>query len=105
MKRRYGRGFGSAEKTELWDRWQGGESLKAIGRAFCKPSVVDIFPAGPVRRDPACVTAPIEAGVEPFGTRGDITRDRGPALDLIDGIVAGTVAVDGEPGSSPQWRL
>jgi len=34
MKRRYGRGFSPAEKTELWDRWQRGESLKAIGRSF-----------------------------------------------------------------------
>jgi hypothetical protein len=25
------RGFSAAEKTELWDRWQRGESLKAIG--------------------------------------------------------------------------
>ena len=32
------RGFTAAEKTELWDRWQRGESLKAIGRAFGKPS-------------------------------------------------------------------
>ena len=31
-------GFTAAEKTELWDRWQRGESLKAIGRAFSKPS-------------------------------------------------------------------
>ena len=38
MKQRYGRGFSAAEKTELWDRWQRGESLKAIGRAFGKPS-------------------------------------------------------------------
>jgi len=29
-------GFTAAEKTELWDRWQRGESLKAIGRAFGK---------------------------------------------------------------------
>jgi IS30 family transposase len=34
----YRRGFTAAEKTELWDRWQRGESLKAIGRAFGKPS-------------------------------------------------------------------
>ena len=47
MKRRYGRGFGSAEKTELWDRWQGGESLKAIGRAFCKPSSSIYFQLAP----------------------------------------------------------
>ncbi len=32
------RGITSAQKTELWDRWQRGESLKAIGRAFGKPS-------------------------------------------------------------------
>jgi hypothetical protein len=31
------RGFTAAE-TELWDRWQRGESLKAIGRGFGKPS-------------------------------------------------------------------
>ena len=34
MKRRYGCGFSAAEKTELWDRWQRGESLKSMGRAF-----------------------------------------------------------------------
>jgi len=38
MDQRFRRGFTAAEKTELWDRWQRGESLKAIGRAFCKPS-------------------------------------------------------------------
>jgi len=38
MNQRFRRGFTAAEKTELWDRWQRGESLKAIGRAFGKPS-------------------------------------------------------------------
>lgn len=32
------RGFGTSEKVEVWDRWQRGESLKAIGRVFGKPS-------------------------------------------------------------------
>jgi len=32
------RGFTAAEKTELWDRWRRGESLKAIGRVFSKLS-------------------------------------------------------------------
>ena len=31
-------GLTSEQKTELWDRWQRGESLTAIGRAFGKPS-------------------------------------------------------------------
>jgi len=38
MDQRFRRGFTATEKTELWDRWQRGESLKAIGRAFGKPS-------------------------------------------------------------------
>jgi IS30 family transposase len=38
MRQRKRRGFTSAEKTELWDRWQRGESLNGIGRAFGKPS-------------------------------------------------------------------
>ena len=34
MDQGFRRGFTTAEKAELWDRWQRGESLKAIGRAF-----------------------------------------------------------------------
>jgi hypothetical protein len=30
MDQRFPRGFTAAEKTELWDRWKRGESLKAI---------------------------------------------------------------------------
>jgi IS30 family transposase len=41
------RGFTAAEKTELWDRWQRGESLKAIGRAFSKPSSSIYFQLAP----------------------------------------------------------
>ncbi len=36
MVGRFRRGFTSAEKTEMWDRWQRGESLSSIGRAFGK---------------------------------------------------------------------
>ena len=41
------RGFTAAEKSELWDRWQNGESLKAIGRAFGKPSSSIYFQVSP----------------------------------------------------------
>ena len=47
MKQRNRRGFTSAEKTELWDRWQRGESLKSIGRAFGKPSSSIYFQLAP----------------------------------------------------------
>src|SRR6478735_1444773 len=43
----YRRGFTAAEKAELWDRWQRGESLKAIGRAFGKPSSSIYFQLAP----------------------------------------------------------
>ncbi len=47
MKQGYGRGFSAAEKTELWDRWQRGESLRAIGRVFGKPSSSIYFQLAP----------------------------------------------------------
>jgi len=55
MDQRYRRGFTAAEKTELWDRWQRGESLKAIGRAFGKPSssiYYQVAPHGGIRPPP-----------------------------------------------------
>ena len=47
MERRFHRGFTAAEKTELWDRWKRGESLKAIGRAFGKESSSIYFVVAP----------------------------------------------------------
>ena len=47
MARNVRRGFTTAEKTELWDRWQQGESLKSIGRAFGKDSSSIIFQLSP----------------------------------------------------------
>src|ERR1700737_4389026 len=47
MRQGQGRGFGAAEKMELWDRWERGESLKAIGRAFGKPSSSIYFQLAP----------------------------------------------------------
>ncbi len=38
MVQRFRGGYTSAEKTEMWDRWQRGESLSSIGRAFGKES-------------------------------------------------------------------
>ena len=47
MGQGYRRGFSAAEKTEMWDRWQRGESLKAIGRVFGKPSSSIYFQVSP----------------------------------------------------------
>src|ERR1700720_263149 len=47
MDQGFRRGFTAAEKTELWDRWQRGESLKAVGRAFGKQSSSIYFQLSP----------------------------------------------------------
>ena len=55
MVQRYRRGFTTAERTEMWDRWQRGESLRAIGRAFGKPSssiYYQVAPSGGIRPSP-----------------------------------------------------
>ncbi len=55
MARARRRGFTPTEKQELWDRWQRGESLNAIGRAFGKPSssiYYQLAPTGGIRPVP-----------------------------------------------------
>jgi DNA-binding CsgD family transcriptional regulator len=47
MVHKFHRGFTAAEKTELWDRWKRGESLKAIGRTFGKQSSSIYFLVAP----------------------------------------------------------
>ena len=96
MERRYRRGFSTAEKTELWDRWQRGESLRSIGRVFGKPSSSIYFqlaPYGGIRHAPRPA---LTAGIDVVGARGDIPRDCGSAVDPLYGIVTGPLALDGE---------
>ena len=47
MERRYRRVFRTAEKTEMWDRWQRGELMRSIGRVFGKPSSSIYFQLAP----------------------------------------------------------
>ena len=101
----YRRGFTAAEKTELWDRWQRGESLKAIGRAFGKPSssiYFQVAPHGgirpaPRRRSRLALTLAereeISSGIAAHQSARSMAQDAGP------------LALDGEPGNQPQWRL
>jgi len=44
--------YTAEKKTELWDRWQCGDSLNAIGRAFDRPSSSifgQLAPSGGIR--------------------------------------------------------
>ena len=102
---RFRRGFTAAEKTELWDRWKRGESLKAIGRAFGKPSSSIYFlvaPHGGIRpaqrrRSRLALTLAerevISRGVTAHQSARSIAK------------VAWPLTLDGEPGNEPQWRL
>lgn len=47
--------YTAEQKTKMWDRWQRGESLKAIGRAFGRPSSSifgQLAPTGGIRPNP-----------------------------------------------------
>ena len=87
MDQGFRRGLTTAEKTELWDRWQRGESLKAIGRAFGKPSSSIYFQVVAIRWDSSSSSASLAVGADAFGTRGDIERHCGPSIGPIDGWV------------------
>ena len=105
MDQRFRRGFTAAEKTELWDRWQRGESLKAIGRAFGKPSSSiyhQVAPHGGIR--PAARRRS-RLALTLAGTRRDIQRHCGTSIGTINGTFAGPFGLDGEPRTEPQWRL
>lgn len=55
MKRRPRIKYSAEQKSEMWDRWQRGESLATIGRAFDRPhtSISGIFePTGGIRPPP-----------------------------------------------------
>jgi hypothetical protein len=96
MDRRFCRGFTAAEKTELWDRWQRGESLKAIGRAFGKPSSSIYHQVAP------------HGGIRPAArrrSRSALTLFERASIGTIDGEVAGPFGLDGEPRTEPQRRL
>src|SRR5664280_176669 len=103
MDQRFRRGFTAAEKTELWDRWQRGESLKAIGRAFDKPSSSihnQVAPHGgirpaPRRRSRLTLT---------LSEREEISRSIA-AHQSCRSMAAGPFALDGEPRTQAQWRL
>src|ERR1017187_9466228 len=80
----YRRGFTAAEKTELWDRWQRGESLKAIGRAFGKPSssiYCQVAPQGGIRPAPrrrSRLALTLAEREDPGGLRRINRHDRWP---------------------------
>ena len=99
------RGFTAAEKTELWDRWQRGESLKAIGRAFGKPSssiYFQVAPHGGIRPAPRrcsrlALTLPereeISRGIAARRSARSMARSLGHSSSTVSRESAGTAAM------------
>ncbi len=89
----------------MWDRWQRGESLKAIGRGFGKESSsihFQLSPHGGIRRAPRRRSRLALTLIERE------TISRGLAADQSARSMArlsGPRAVDGEPGDQAEWRL
>ena len=104
MGHKFHRGFTAAEKTELWDRWKRGESLRRLDALLVSRHRRSIFwwlrlvgfvlPSGVV-----------QAGIDARGTRGDLQRRYGTSIGTIDRQVAWPLTLDGLPGNEPQWRL
>jgi len=105
MGHKFHRGLTAAEKTELWDRWKRGESLKAIGRAFGKPSSSIYFlvaPHGGIRpaqrrRSRLALTLAKREVI----SRGVTARQSARSIARLLGRSPSTVS----PGNEPQWRL
>jgi hypothetical protein len=91
MVQRFHRGFTAAEKTELWDRWKRGESLKAIGRAFGKPSSSIYFlvaPHGGIRpalrrRSRRALTLSEREVISPGCVKTSTSRERAELFSLF----------------------
>ena len=82
----------------MWDRWQRGESLKAIGRAFGKPSSSiynQLAPRGgirpaPRRRSRLALTLSEREEI----SRGIVAQR---SVGSLNGLIAGPLAFNGEP--------
>src|SRR6188768_41383 len=67
--------------------------------------IVHLFPGVTARWDSSSPSASLAFGADAQGTRGDIERHCATSIGPLDGWFAGPLALDGEPGNQPQWRL
>src|SRR5260370_20949861 len=67
--------------------------------------IVNLFSAGPPRGNWSPATAPLKAGIDTRRARGNIQSYSARSIGAIDSQVAGPLALVGEQGNQPQWRL
>lgn len=93
MKQRRRIYYSAAQRSEIWDRWQAGESMKSIGRRFdrASSSVFSVIsPAGGIRSAERR-RAPKVLGLGRAG--GDIPRAQYAMLFAFDRPHTGSIAV------------
>ena len=104
MKRRRRIYYSAVQRSEIWDRWQAGESMSSIGRRFDRESssiFSMISPTGGIRppdrrRAERALT---------LSEREEISRWLCPALFVaFDCAPIGTICIDHLPRGQPQWR-
>ena len=109
MARKVRLGYTAAEKTEMWDRWQRGESLKSIGRACGKQSSsirFQLSPYGgirpaPRRRSPLALTLTERETI----SRGIVARRSARSIARRLGRAASTVSREiKRNGGSDRYR-
>src|SRR6202051_607498 len=66
MKQRRRIYYSSAQRSEIWDRWQAGESMSSIGRRFDRESSSVFLGHLANRRHSSASSATRQGGAQPF---------------------------------------
>ena len=62
--------YTAEQRAEIWDRWQRGESLNAIGRLFDRPSssIFNLQSVSSYGRYPSAIASTVQLGADAIGT-------------------------------------
>jgi hypothetical protein len=93
--------YSDPARVVVFNTAEGAESLKAIGRAFGKGVIVDLFSGGSAWWDSSRGAASLQVGIDACGTRGDFQRCYDTSIGPVDRKATWPLTFDGEPGNEP----
>ena len=94
MERRFIEVLPWQKRPNLWDRWERGELLKAIGRLLGWHHRRSIF-WSPRMEGFVLRSASLQVGIDVGGTRGDFQRRHGTSIGPVYRLSAWPLALDG----------
>ena len=103
MKQRRRIYYSAVQRSEIWDRWQAGESMSSIGRRFDRESssvFSVISPTGGIR--PSVRQRAKQALT--LSEREEISRWLSMRRSLRSIAPPGAICIDRQPRSQAQWR-